>query len=167
MDLTIDQAIKKLKAGEVIGVPTDTVYGLSCLLPYSEELYRIKHREKSKKLITMISSISKLDINDEILLAKMKEVWPGRVTLIFEYNGEMTSFRIPDEPNLLELLEKLDEPIYTTSANISGMEPCANRQHFAREFPNQGLLAEEINSEKSSVPSQIYVYENCKFERIR
>lgn len=165
--MTIDEAISKLEAGLVIGVPTDTIYGLSSLVDYGDEIYEVKKRDKSKKLIRMISSIDSLNIQDQVLLDKMNEVWPGKVTLIFEYEGEMTSFRIPDEPNLLALLDKLGKPIYTTSANISGQEPVASRDEFFETFPNLGLLDEDMECEKSSVPSEIYIYKNAKFERIR
>ncbi len=167
MDLTIEEAIKMLKAGEVIGVPTDTVYGLSSLLPHGQKIYEVKKRDKSKKLVTMISDEKILNITDSTLLSKMKKVWPGAVTLIFNYEGEMRSFRIPDEPNLLSLLKELDEPIYTTSANISGTNPCLTRDEFKQVFPHIGLLTESIDSIKSEDPSEIYVYENETFERIR
>lgn len=165
--MTIDEAITRLEAGEVIGVPTDTIYGLSSLIPYGQKIYDIKQRDKSKKLITMISSVDDLNIQDQVLLNKMSEVWPGQVTLIFDYGGEMTSFRIPNEPNLLALLEKLGKPIYTTSANISGKDPVSSREQFHATFPKLGLVDEDIKCEKSSIPSEIYIYKNAKFERIR
>lgn len=165
--MNIDQAISKLEAGQVIGVPTDTIYGISSLIPYGEKIYEIKHRDKSKKLITMISSIDQLNITDQVLLKKMNEVWPGAVTLIFEYEGEMRSFRIPNEPNLLALLNKLGKPIYTTSANISGEDPVSSREEFHVTFPKLGLVDEDLKCNKSSIPSEIYIYKNGKFERIR
>lgn len=167
MDLTIEQAIIELKAGRVIGVPTDTVYGLSSLIPFGEEIYRVKNRDRSKKLVTMVSNERILNVVDPILLERMNLVWPGAVTLIFDYEGEMRSFRIPDEPNLLELLKSLDEPIYTTSANVSGNEPCLSREEFKQTFPNIGLLNEDVESVKSAIPSEIYIYKEEKFERIR
>lgn len=165
--MNIDQAISKLEAGQVIGVPTDTIYGISSLIPYGEKIYEIKHRDKSKKLITMISSIDQLNITDQVLLKKMNEVWPGAVTLIFEYEEEMRSFRIPNEPNLLALLNKLGKPIYTTSANISGEDPVSSREEFHVTFPKLGLVDEDLKCNKSSIPSEIYIYKNGKFERIR
>lgn len=167
MNISVDEAITRLNNGEVIGVPTDTIYGVSSLREFGSEIYKIKQRDKSKKLITMISSIDQLTIEDDVLLEKMNEVWPGKVTLIFEYEGEMQSFRIPNEPNLLQLLEKLGKPIYTTSANISGCKPCQDRVQFEQTFSDIGLLNEEIKSTKSSIPSEIYVYKDTKFERIR
>lgn len=167
MDLNLEQAIAELKAGHVIGVPTDTVYGLSSLIDYGQEIYRVKNRDRSKKLVTMVSDEQILNVTDPILIDKMKSSWPGAVTLIFDYEGEMRSFRIPDEPNLLALLKQLDQPIYTTSANISGYEPCLTREEFKQTFPNVGLLNEDIESVKSTIPSEIYIYNKEKFERIR
>ncbi|WOO87960.1 Sua5/YciO/YrdC/YwlC family protein [Mollicutes bacterium LVI A0039] len=167
MDLSIEEAIEKLNNGEVIGVPTDTVYGLSSCLDYGEKIYEAKQRSHGKKLITMLHDYKCLEITNPVLKKRMEEVWPGAVTLIFEYNSEMTSFRIPNEPNLLLLLERLGKPIYTTSANISGEDPCLSREEFKQKFPNIGLLKEDIDSLKSAVPSEIYVFNNNQFERIR
>ncbi len=167
MEYTLEEAIDALKRGEVIGVPTDTVYGLSSMRAYSDNIYCVKNRDKEKKLVTMIYESKILNITDKVLLSKMEKVWPGAVTLIFDYDNEMTSFRIPDEPNLLELLRVINEPIYTTSANLSGEEPCLTREQFIATFPHIGLLKETIEIEKSSVPSEIYIYEQDKFERIR
>lgn len=167
MDITVEEAIIKLNKGEAIGVPTDTVYGISTLCEHGNVLYDIKKRDKSKKLITMISSVDQINVDDEVLLKKMEEVWPGKVTLIFNYEGEMRSFRIPNEPNLLELLSKINKPIYTTSANVSGNEPVNTREEFKKEFPKLALLKEEVDSQRSNIPSEIYIYENKKFERIR
>ncbi len=167
MDISINQAAELLRSGEVIGVPTDTIYGVSSLTDFGDKIYEVKKRDRSKKLVTMISDVSQINVTDKVLLDKMNEVWPGAVTLIFDYEGEMTSFRIPAEPNLLKLIDKVGKPIFTTSANISGEEPCLSRQQFKRVFPEMGLLEELIVAPKSSVPSEIYVYTNGKFERIR
>lgn len=167
MDLTIEQAIACLTAGEVIGVPTDTVYGLSSLIPYGSKIYELKHRDHAKKLVTMIADSTEIIVEDKVLKQKMDESWPGAVTLIFNYDNEMRSFRVPDEPNLLMLLKQLKQPIYTTSANISGNEPCLTREQFKAEFPTVGLLNEDIFSDKSTIPSEIYIYKDEKFERIR
>ncbi len=167
MDLSTAAAINALNEGKVIGVPTDTVYGLSSLCEYGSELYNIKKRDKSKKLITMLHSIEQINISDPILLNMMKDVWPGAVTLIFEYEGDMRSFRIPNESNLLKLLKLLKKPIYTTSANISGCDDVITREQFKQVFPNIGLLKEESINKKSTVPSTILIYKNGKFERIR
>ncbi len=167
MDISINQAAELLKSGEVIGVPTDTIYGVSSLTDFGDKIYEVKKRDRSKKLVTMISDVSQINVTDKVLLDKMNEVWPGAVTLIFDYEGEMTSFRIPAEPNLLKLIDKVGKPIFTTSANISGEEPCLSRQQFKLVFPEMGLLEEQIVAPKSSVPSEIYIYTNGEFERIR
>lgn len=167
MDITINQAINQLLAGKVIGVPTDTVYGLSCLPDYADEIYRVKKRNQGKKIVTMVYDESFFEIDDPILKSRMGAVWPGPVTLIFQQNESMESYRIPNEPNLLNLLSALQLPIYTTSANISGEEPCLTREQFKREFPDIDLLIEEVPSLKTNIASEILVYKNGEFERIR
>lgn len=167
MDITLEEAIERLLNGEVIGVPTDTVYGLSSLRQYGHKIFEVKQRDHSKKLITMVNNVDELEISDNTLRLKMEEVWPGKVTLIYEVDGELTSYRIPNEPNLLRLLGELGKPIFTTSANISGSEPCLTREEFKQTFPTIGLLEETEKSQKSSIPSEIYIYDGNRFERIR
>ena len=167
--MKVDQksAIKILKNGGVIGIPTDTVYGFASLKEYSDKIYEIKKRDKNKKLITMINSIDYFDNLDSFLLESMKLNWPGSTTYIFDYNNEMTSFRIPDEINLLNLLNELGCGILTTSANISGNEPCLTSFEFENTFPDVPLLEESIYTIKSGTPSTILLYNNNVLEKIR
>lgn len=172
MRVSTNEAIKLLRTGNVIGIPTDTVYGFCSLKADIEQIYEIKNRDRSKKLIQMIYSIEQIQkLTTEEIPASVKQLmvekWPGKTTIIFPINGELTSFRIPDEPNLLKLLKALDEPIYTTSANVSTEPACLTAAEFNDKFPTIELLDEEIEIEKSGVASEIIIYEKNEFKKVR
>ncbi|MGL5021218.1 MAG: Sua5/YciO/YrdC/YwlC family protein [Mycoplasmatales bacterium] len=167
--MIVDQknAIEILKNGGVIGIPTDTVYGFASLKEYGDKIYEIKKRDKNKKLITMINNIDYFSNLDDFLIESMKLNWPGSTTYIFDYKNEMTSFRIPDEINLLNLLNELECGILTTSANISGNKPCLTSFEFETTFPDVPLLEESIYTIKSGTPSTILLYNNKVLKKIR
>lgn len=50
--INIDEAVKQLNQGNVVGIPTDTVYGLAATIDNIGKLYEIKHRDNNKRLFT-------------------------------------------------------------------------------------------------------------------
>ena len=78
--------------GDLIVIPTDTVYGLSAKL-YDEKalakIYQIKGRDESKKIPLLISKIEQLKdicIMSKLSQAFMKKYWPGPLTIILKNN---------------------------------------------------------------------------------
>ena len=160
MNINLKEAIELLNQGEVIGVPTDRVYGLASLKSGVSKLYEIKKRPKSKKIVKMIGSIDQLPVKDEGLKNLMIKEWPGATTIIFEVNGSMESYRIPKEDNILSLLKLLSEDLYVTSANISGEKDIVSRVEFNNQFPLVKLLEEKVECSKTNAPSKILMYNN-------
>lgn len=128
-----------LRAGKLVAVPTDTVYGLAGHAQKTEslqEIFRVKQRPQDKPLIAQVDQIDKalgfvknIPNNARILAEKY---WPGALTLIFEATdkvspvmvsgGTTMGLRVPDHEMTLELLRQLDFPLAVTSANLSGHE---------------------------------------------
>jgi L-threonylcarbamoyladenylate synthase len=133
------QAISKtnsiLQAGGVIAIPTDTVYGIACLVnnPSSiQRLYSIKERDLLKAIPVLIGSIAqaKMITQDFSESAKIlaHHFWPGALTLVVNKHQNLPSIlstyptvgvRMPDHNWLRELME-VSGPLAATSANISG-----------------------------------------------
>ena len=125
------------KKSGMIAYPTETFYGLG-VDPFNEiaikKLFALKGRDfdkpvsiliKDKKmLLTVVEEISPLA---EILI---KKFWPGPLTIIFKAKKSIPSIltggtgkigvRISNNPIAQKLLEEIDSPITTTSANPSG-----------------------------------------------
>ncbi len=135
--LSIDQAVEELKKGNLVVIPTETVYGIACdslNAEAIEKLYKIKERPKTKPTILQISDMSMLsDIAQEVpvdALKIMERYWPGPVTVIVKrkeavsdvLSGETETIgiRIPNNRFTLELIKKLGRPIAVPSANVAG-----------------------------------------------
>lgn len=130
-------ASKLLRDGEVVGIPTETVYGLGADARNGsavEKIFLAKGRPQDNPLICHISSMEMLsDVvskipEDALLLAKA--FWPGPLTMVMP-KGEKISpitcagldsvgVRMPSHPVALSLIEKCGFPLAAPSANISG-----------------------------------------------
>ena len=135
--MNIDKIVEIINSSGLVISPTDTVYGImgDALNKESiKNIYDVKHRDYKKPLILLMSSIDMikeytLDISeDEMNL--MKKFYPGCMTLLLRRNskvddmicnnGEYVGVRIPDNKDLLSIIEKLGRPVFSTSCNISG-----------------------------------------------
>lgn len=133
----LDFIVKDLKAGCIVALATDTVMGLAStsdsLETYSE-LKKIKGDRKDKLFPVMVSNLSQLkeivelSSQDLILIDKW---FPGKVTFIFNIKensnlvglGETVAVRMPDDKLLLDIVNRLNKPIFLTSANKSNLPP--------------------------------------------
>ena len=122
--------------GELAIVPTDTVYGIIADATNEEaikKVYMAKRRSFSKPLIIMVSSIEMLkkyvkNISD-VEKRLIEKYWPGRLTILFKRNnkisdlltngGDYIGIRLPDNKELCKLMNMLNKPLVSTSANIS------------------------------------------------
>lgn len=145
----ISTALRCLRHGGVLAVPTDTVHGLVGLarLDVKKRIYRIKQRSARKPLplfvadITMARRFAHISVRQEQFL---KKVWPGQVTVIVRNKKNLSGFktstialRVPDDRFLLAVLKKVNAPLTGTSANISGNTPFLRAAQIIREFKNK------------------------------
>ena len=89
MQVNLNQAIAKLKAGEVVAIPTETVYGLAADATNESalrQIYALKQRPADNPLIVHIADMAQvLDWAAEFspLAQKLaKAFWPGPFTLV-------------------------------------------------------------------------------------
>lgn len=136
----LDGPVEALKAGEAVGMPTETVYGLAanCLSPSaSEKIFKIKNRPMDNPLICHISSREMLEMLvdpewkvTERVKRVMDEFWPGPLTLLLPANPALpecvtaglktVGVRFPSHPVALELIKRAGFPLAAPSANLSG-----------------------------------------------
>ena len=130
----INEAVTLLKNGEIIAIPTETVYGLAADATNDEALRKIfaaKNRPLGHPLIVHIESFDKvtdwaehIPKNAEILA---KEFWPGPITMIFQKRKTVSdlitggldtvALRVPNHPIALEIIRKLKKGLAAPSAN--------------------------------------------------
>ncbi|MBL8919337.1 MAG: threonylcarbamoyl-AMP synthase [Myxococcaceae bacterium] len=147
----VQEAVRALRAGGLIGLPTETVYGLGA--DASNELavrriFAVKGRPSNHPLIVHLASVAVArrwaagwpDEADALAAA----FWPGPLTLILERSplasdavtgGQDTvGLRVPDHPLALELLRTFDGGVAAPSANRFGRVSPTTAQHVRDEL---------------------------------
>ena len=128
----LERALAALRVGQVVGVPTDTVYGIAAD-PRSAEaiasLFQIKDRDAQKHIGLLVAdTASALEMIElpEYALRWAEEHWPGPLNLVGRPKVEVLvgsadalAVRVPDHPTALALLAAYG-PLAVTSANMSG-----------------------------------------------
>ncbi|HOY49416.1 MAG TPA: L-threonylcarbamoyladenylate synthase [Flavobacteriales bacterium] len=141
----IHQAAQLLQ-NEVIGIPTETVYGLAGNA-YNADLvariFDVKQRPTFDPLIVHTSSIERIsDFAQSIpdaLMPLAEKFWPGPLTLLVERIAKIpdlvssglphVAVRIPNHPLTLQLLDQLEFPLAAPSANPFGYVSPTTAQH--------------------------------------
>ncbi|KAG0254586.1 hypothetical protein DFQ27_006759 [Actinomortierella ambigua] len=136
----LDQAAALLTAGQVVGMPTETVYGLAANALDSvaaRKIFEAKNRPQDNPLIVHVSSLRMLRSilkNNEIPAVYehlIAQYWPGPLTLLFPRAvalipdeitcGQPTvAVRFPAHPIARALISHCDRPLAAPSANSSG-----------------------------------------------
>ena len=135
--MSIDLACELLKSGEVVAIPTETVYGLAgdCSNPTAiKKIFKAKNRPADNPLIVHISNMKMLSgivskiPEDAKKLAK--KFWPGPLTIIMPKGKgvcdevcaglDSVGVRMPENPIALEIIEKSKVAFAAPSANTSG-----------------------------------------------
>lgn len=139
MEMSLEKIGIRLKRGELIIYPTDTVYGVGGVLKEDtlKKIYEAKTRSFSSPLIALVNSLDKVDeiaiISDEHrekINKLIERFWPGGLTIILKKrenvpaimvsNGETVGVRMPNHKLALDIIESAGGILATTSANISG-----------------------------------------------
>jgi len=152
----IRRAAEALAAGEVIGYPTDTVYGLGCNLFDKRailRLYQIKRMSESQKLSFIcpdLSSVARYAIVEDATFRILKRYLPGPYTFILQATREVPKLiqskrktvgvRIPDHPVILSLVEAFGRPIISTSAAPHGETPYIDPHEIDDHFKGLAMV---------------------------
>ena len=136
------RAIEALRAGEVIGVPTDTVYGIAAD-PFSRQgvarLSAAKGRSAEKPMQILAAGVEaarRVGILEGRAAEAAARFWPGGLTLIVPRVAglpgwvgdpvrDTVGLRVPDHPLALALLAEAGV-LAATSANLAGEAPAAD-----------------------------------------
>jgi L-threonylcarbamoyladenylate synthase len=137
----IRYAADQIRAGQVLGMPTDTFYGLAAD-PYNlravDRVYDIKSRSRHKPLSLLIESVDHAEelaqpLPDEFYLLA-RRFWPGPLTVIVKASSRLplkvtantgnVALRVPNCAIPLAVVQAAQIPITATSANLSGESEC-------------------------------------------
>lgn len=138
----LEKAAAAVERGAVIGVPTDTVYGLVCLCQNAaaiDRLFAVKERPSQKALPVLLGDVRQLPgivrpASQAPAQPLIDRYWPGPLTLVLPARshlppaltaaGGTVGVRLPDHPFLRALARRVG-PLASSSANRSGQPPCA------------------------------------------
>ena len=147
----ISYAAEFISRGRVVGVPTDTFYGLAAdpfNLSAIEEIYRVKGRPEDRALPILVNSIEQAitlarDV-PPIFLTLAQRFWPGALTLLVDASHKLplkvtankgrVALRWPGSPVIAALIEQWGAPVTGTSANISGHPSCSNAEDLMMQL---------------------------------
>jgi L-threonylcarbamoyladenylate synthase len=138
----LEQAVAALRAGGVVGFPTDTVYGLAVLPGGEGKVHALKGRPTDLPLILMVAEPSQAEAYvtvDRRARWYMERWWPGPLTLVLPAGEGTLGVRVPDHPLALELLRAAG-PLLTTSANRHGEPPAMTAEEASRLPGLAGVL---------------------------
>lgn len=153
---------------KIIIFPTDTVYGIGCLVDDLESvkrIYEIKQRDFSKPMAILCSDLEQVKSvvsNKALMKEEWIKHWPGKLTLVFKKNKKIADLitagkdtvgvRIPNHEISLGLLRKFG-PMVVTSLNLSS-EPSVLKFKDCLKYENKVdyiVDGGDLNSEASTV----------------
>jgi L-threonylcarbamoyladenylate synthase len=161
MLLDAEAALAALANGGVVGLPTDTVYGLAASLGHPSAvaaLFALKGRPTTVALPVLVSGVAQIESLGVVWPARAHQLstalWPGALTIIVGVprwlstlvgsRSEAVGFRNPNDGVLRELLER-SGPLALTSANAHGQRPCENADQLLEVFFGRGELSGVID----------------------
>jgi len=153
----VKYAAEQIQAGQVLGMPTDTFYGLAAdpfNLRAVERVYEIKSRLRHKPLSLLIEHVDQAEEfarplpDDFHLLAR--RFWPGPLTMIVPAASHLplkvtantgnVALRVPAAEIPLAVVRAAKIPITATSANLSGAAECTSAEQVREQLQDRIAL---------------------------
>lgn len=162
-----NKIINSLISGGILAFPTDTVFGLGCIMDRKaiEKIYEVKGRSFDKPLPMMCSNLKMIE-EVAYVSEKAKKIIdafvPGPLTLIFKKKENVEDYitqgkktigiRVPDDAFILDMIDSLGMPLMVTSANNSGEPSLAKWKDVYGIMKGKidGIVCEDARGEVSS-----------------
>jgi L-threonylcarbamoyladenylate synthase len=151
IESNLNEAKTLLESGELVAIPTETVYGLAANAFQADAVIRIfetKNRPHFDPLIVHVAGIEGVSEvvaeTPPVALKLMQTFWPGPLTIVLRKSSKISDIvtsgldtvgvRMPDHALTLELLRSLDFPLAAPSANPFGYISPTSAQHVAKQL---------------------------------
>jgi L-threonylcarbamoyladenylate synthase len=164
-------AHQAIVAGDLIVVPTDTVYGLACDAHNPEaieKLFIAKGREHTKAIPLLLSGLERAALVTPALpdsaVRLGHALWPGALTLVVPRGpglpanlggGDTIAIRVPDHSALRSFLETCGGFLAATSANTSGLPDALTAEQAAAYLSDSVALVIDGGPASGGVPSTV------------
>ena len=152
----VRRAVEALLAGEVIGYPTDTVYGLGCDISNKkaiDRLYQIKAMDRAHPLAFIcpdLSEIARYAVVDNQIYRVLRRFLPGPYCFILEATREVPrilqtkrktiGIRVPNHAVITAVVRELGRPVISTTAQRPGNDPHVDAHEIDDDFKGLGLV---------------------------
>jgi tRNA threonylcarbamoyl adenosine modification protein (Sua5/YciO/YrdC/YwlC family) len=164
--LKVDAAIAAFDAGEIVAIPTDTVYGFAVEVSHPtglERLFALKDRPTNVPVPVLVDSVDQIAYLgvewNEYASRLGRAFWPGALTIIVPVPHELgvlvgsqndtVGFRIPDD-DLIRRMIAVIGPLAVSSANLHGQPACRSAYEVLEQFRNHRELAGVIDGGERS-----------------
>lgn len=154
----------------VVIMPTDTIYGIVAKATNEDvikKIYSLKKRDDRKPMLILVSDQEMLkkyvvSIN-EIEQSLIDSLWPGPLTIIFDKKNisnlltgglNTVGIRIPDNKDLLDIINDVGVPLLSTSVNLSGEKSATCVSNINKSMLDNVDFVYD-NGECNDVPSTI------------
>jgi L-threonylcarbamoyladenylate synthase len=145
------EAIRVLRSGGIVALPTDTVYGIGVVLDAErgiERLFEAKRRPADRAIMLLLDSADQaraVGAWPPVAAALARAFWPGGLTLVVDQladaglpaeltgSAQTIGLRMPDHACPRALAAAVG-PLPVTSANLSGMPPAADAAAIAEQL---------------------------------
>jgi len=164
-------AADALRRGEVVAIPTETVYGLA-VLPLDDPVERLiaaKQRSADKGVQLLVDSVEQAAALAMLPAAAeqlARAFWPGGLTLVLDRRADVDlpqllgggratlGLRLPDHP-LPRSLARLLGPLAASSANVTGWPPAMTAQMVIESFADAVSLVVDDGPVREGVASTV------------
>ena len=169
------RAAELLKRGDLVVLPTETVYGLAAdsrRADAVDRLYSVKGRSAAKEIPLLAAEVSQLAEAGAALDAVARRLaaafWPGPLTLVVPCGDGFKGFRVPDYEVTRAVIRRTGSVLAVTSANRSGEPPARTAADAARALGESNVaLFLDAGPSPGGVPSTVVKVADGKIEILR
>ena len=182
-----DAAVELLRNGELVALPTETVYGLAAktLNPIAvAKIFEAKERPRFDPLIVhlpdrdWLGRIVNVPAGDRQLIGKLaNKFWPGPLTIVLPKREivpdiitaglETVAVRLSAHPVFAEIVGELDEPLAAPSANRFGRVSPTTAQHVLEELEGRIALIVDAGPTEHGIESTIVAVRDGRIAVLR
>jgi len=181
------KAVTLLRAGEIVALPTETVYGLAAdaLNPVAvAKIFEAKERPSFDPLIVhlpdrdWLERVAKIDNQSRELIEKLiAQFWPGPLTLVLDRQAivpeiviaglDTVAVRISEHPIFAEIVREFGSPLAAPSANRFGRVSPTTAQHVLDELGGRIPLIVDAGPTRHGIESTIIAPHGDKIDILR
>lgn len=163
-----------MRRGELVVIPTDTVYGVAAHpgVPGAlDRLYEAKGRPDSKAVARLIADAGLLRWDARDGAAGLRRLaaryWPGPLTLVLEEGAETIGYRVPNHAVALAVLRAVNGPLAVSSANRSGEPDARNADEAVRALGASVAVVLDAGPSPGQIPSTVVAVKESRVHVLR